>query len=104
MTTTIQELKDQIELDVLRRINDLEHELSYLRNKVHYDSLSKSERMREKPSDGGDVRVYQDLIAELKLQHSLLQDQVNELRALLINCKERAMAEKSKKNDDGGYW
>jgi len=51
MSTAIQELKDKIDFDVLRRINDLERDVRYLRNKVLYDVPSKSERVQENRAD-----------------------------------------------------
>jgi len=51
MSTAIQELKDKIDFDVLRRINDLERDVRYLRNKVLYDVPSKSERVQENTAD-----------------------------------------------------
>jgi hypothetical protein len=104
VATTIQDLKDLIELDMLRRINKLEQDVRDLQDKVKYDILSKSERMQESLGDCEDAGVNQELIAELKLQNSMLQGQVNELKELCLICEKRAEAKESQESDDEGYW
>ena len=104
MSTAFQELKDKIEFDVLRRINDLERDVGYLRNKVLYDMPSKSERVQENTADNESKRVDHELISELKLQNALLKSQVNELRNLLLAFEKGAAVEKLKEADNEGYW
>jgi len=104
MSTAVQELKDQIEFDVIRRINDLERDVRYLRNKVLYDVPNKSERVQEITADCENKRADSELISELKLQNALLKSQVNELRKLLLAFEKGAAVEKLKEKDDEGYW
>lgn len=104
MSTAVQELKDKIEFDVLRRINELERDVRYLRNKVLYDVPSQSERVQENTADCESKRVDQEHVSELRLQNALLKSQVNELRKLLLAFEKGTAVEKLKETDGKGYW
>ena len=104
MSTAVQELKDKIEFDVLRRINDLERDVRHLRNKVLYDVPSKSQRVQENTDDCESTRVDHELVSELKLQNALLKSQVNEVKKLLLAFEKGAAVEQLKETDGEGYW
>jgi len=104
MSTAVQELKDRIEFDVLRRINDLERDVRDLQNKVLYDVLSKSEKVRENTDDCESTKIEHELVSELKLQNTLLKSQVNKLKRLLLAFEKKDSVEKLKETGSEGYW
>lgn len=104
MSTAIQDLKDKIELDVLRRINDLERDVEYLRNKVLYDIPSKSEWKRESSDISENVKFESELVAELQIQNALLKSQIKDLRTLLSATKPGFVAQRVNEVGDEGYW
>lgn len=104
MTTSIKEVKDQIEFDILHRIRNLEHEVQKLRDKVLYDVPSKSERRQKIIDECQPVGDSQELIARLKLQNVLLKYQVNKLRGLSENKGRQVEPEEFANSYNQNYW
>lgn len=94
--TEILNIKDQIEFNVIYRLDLLETEIQTLRDRVKYDSFSRSEVVAKGEVDS-EIDKYQEIIDQLRVQNELLKKQLNQ-----SPLRSSAVAESDAENK--GYW
>lgn len=94
--TEIQNIKEQIELNVIYRLNLLETEIQTLKDRVKYDSFSRTEMM-VKEKVYSKIDKYQEIINQLRFQNELLKKQLNQ-----SPLHSSTVAENDAKNNE--YW
>lgn len=70
--TEILNIKDQINFNVIYRLDLLETEIQTLRDRVKYDSFSRSEVVAKGEVDS-EIDKYREIIDQLRIQNELLK-------------------------------